>query len=152
MIIMLFLSLFRKLMWLLTAYYYGSYYYLIISHCGVVLRIMTFKRITWRPSCLFAIQKYKVGTFEFILKFRYPEKATKIWKKNYFLHEILNKVGDFFKFFGLLSISELYYKVYYRKCQKKSLIVLLFWNRLDCNTLMVTSWSKSTYIKFLLRT
>ena len=48
---------------------------------------------------------------EWELKFRYSEKATNIWKISHFVLTLLSnlpkKVGYFFTFCGLLTISEL---------------------------------------------
>ena len=63
----------------------------------------TFKFLNYRSGFSLPLKCHKS-------KFRYPEKATKNWK-NLPLRKsfIFEKVGYFFKFFGLLTISELYY-------------------------------------------
>jgi hypothetical protein len=67
--------------------------------------------------------------YKWYVKFRYSEKAKEIWKKSpnllwrYKVISKRKKVGDFFKFFGLLTISELYlwnYAVIIHRGSKKS--------------------------------
>ena len=50
----------------------------------------------------------KVSNKSVVIKFGYSEKATK-FEKNFLLSNVKFSVEDFFKFRGLLKISELYY-------------------------------------------